>query len=122
MKIVYNSLIPFKGFNCINIFGILFVRNEYKEQPILGETVTHEAIHTKQMQEMGYLLFYILYFVEWLVRLIILGVQRGKYSFKDCCIKAYYNVSFEREAYLWQSDYSYLASRKHYAWLKYLKK
>ena len=30
MKIVYNKLIPFKGFKCINLFGVLFVRDGMK--------------------------------------------------------------------------------------------
>lgn len=31
MKIIYNKLIPFKGFIAINLFGIIFVRKEYKK-------------------------------------------------------------------------------------------
>ena len=26
MKVIYNNIIPFKGFKCINLFGVLFVR------------------------------------------------------------------------------------------------
>ena len=28
MKIIYNNVIPFKGFTAINLFGILFARRE----------------------------------------------------------------------------------------------
>lgn len=30
MNVIYNSIIPFKGYIAINIFGILFARKEYK--------------------------------------------------------------------------------------------
>ena len=28
MKIIYNNIIPFKGFKCINLFGVLFARKD----------------------------------------------------------------------------------------------
>ena len=49
MKVIYNSLIPFKGFSAINLFGIVFARKEYKE--LSRRTLNHEAIHTAQMKE-----------------------------------------------------------------------
>lgn len=30
MKVIYNNLIPFKGYKAINIFGLVFVRKEAK--------------------------------------------------------------------------------------------
>lgn len=101
MKIIYNKLIPFKGFCAINLLGILFVRSEYKNR--LNEiTFNHEAIHTAQMKELGFLLFYILYLIEWVIRLFKKG-------------NAYRNISFEKEAYAHQRDINYLYNRKHYA-------
>lgn len=32
MKIIYNKLIPFKGFYAISLFGLLFVRDEKGER------------------------------------------------------------------------------------------
>lgn len=26
MRVIYNRLIPFKGYKCVNLFGVLFVR------------------------------------------------------------------------------------------------
>ena len=26
MKVIYNKIIPLKGYKCINLFGVLFVR------------------------------------------------------------------------------------------------
>ena len=83
MKIVRNHLIPFKGFIAINLFGVLFARHE----AYISETVlNHKEIHTAQMKELGYVLFYVIYLIEWLIRLFLPG-------------NAYRNISFEREAY-----------------------
>ena len=104
MKIVYNKFIPFKGFSAINIFGIIFAR---KGSVITPRTINHEKIHTAQMRELGYIGFYVLYFLEWLYRL---AVDTNR---------AYRAISFEVEAYANQYDYSYLESRKPYAmWRK----
>ena len=62
MKVIYNSLIPFKGFIAINLFGIVFARKEYKE--LSRRTLNHEAIHTAQMKEMLYVFFYLWYVIE----------------------------------------------------------
>lgn len=104
MKILYNNLIPFKGFTAINLFGIVFARKEYKE--LSQRTINHEAIHMAQMRELLYVFFYIWYLIEWLIKLF----RYGK--------KAYENISFEREAYTYQYDYTYLHRRKRYAWLR----
>lgn len=104
MKIVYNKFIPFKGFGAINLFGVIFARKECKVTP---RTINHEKIHTAQMRELGYIGFYVLYFLEWLYRLVV-DTNR-----------AYRTISFEVEAYEHQYDYKYLESRKPYAmWRK----
>lgn len=101
MKVIYNSLIPFKGFSAINLFGVVFVR---KGTLISQRLLNHESIHTAQMREMLFIGFYIWYLVEWLIKLFRYGR------------KAYENISFEREAYTYQYDYTYLNRRKHFAW------
>lgn len=100
MKTIVNQLIPPKGFCAINLFGVLFIRSEVKE--ISRITLNHEEIHTAQMKELGYVLFYLIYVVEWLVRLFKPG-------------NAYRNISFEKEAYTHQYDIVYLSKRKHFA-------
>lgn len=102
MKIIYNSVIPFRGFCAINLFGILFAR---KGARISDVTLNHEEIHTVQMKELWYVPFYILYFFEWLYRL----TQGGN---------AYRNISFEREAYENEKDLGYLQSRPRFAMWK----
>lgn len=108
MKIVYNSLIPIKGFSAINLFGVVFARKEFKELGL--RTLNHEAIHTAQMKELLYIGFYIWYLIEWLVKLFRYG-RKG----------AYRNIRFEREAYMHQYNYDYLSRRKYYAWWKMIK-
>lgn len=104
MKIVYNNSIPFSGFKCINICGILFVRNG----KVMNEKdINHELIHTEQMKEMLYVFFYLWYFVEWLIRLFCKG-------------NAYRNISFEREAYDYDDNLNYLNEREPFAWMKCL--
>jgi hypothetical protein len=105
MKIIYNSLIPFKGFSAINLFGVLFVR---KGIVIDDRLLRHENIHTKQMKELGYVFFYLWYVLEWVLKLFKYG------------LKSYYNISFEREAYAKENELLWLSDRKRYAFLKYL--
>lgn len=104
MKVIKNNLIPLKGFLAINLFGILFVRDNAE---ISERTIRHESIHTRQMQELLYIVFYLIYIIEWFVRLFMIG-------------NAYRNISFEKEAYENQYNESYLKERKSFAWAKYL--
>lgn len=108
MKIVRNKFIPFTGFSAINLFGILFVREDVS---ITDQLLNHERIHSEQMKEMLYIPFYIWYFIEWLIRLFI--ISSGS---------AYRSISFEQEAYAKESDFSYLSERKSFSWIKYLRK
>lgn len=106
MKIVYNRFIPIgKNFLAINIFGILFAKGKCD-----SITVNHEMIHSAQMKETAYIFFYLLYVIEWIVRIICYRSN----------MKAYYSLSFEREAYENQANMNYLPHRKPYAFLKYL--
>lgn len=121
MKIIRNKLIPFPGYKCINLFGILFVKNNAKIDEV---TINHEAIHSRQFVELMALAavflviiqwwfiffapftFYVWYLVEWLIRL-----PKGD---------AYRNISFEREAYANEGDFSYLKVRGWFNFLNYI--
>ncbi|CAG5003655.1 hypothetical protein DYBT9275_03201 [Dyadobacter sp. CECT 9275] len=72
--------------------------------------LNHECIHLRQQLEMGILLFYVWYFVEYLIRL---AQFRGHYL-------AYLNISFEREAYRNEKDQEYLIRRGLWAFLEFL--
>lgn len=104
MKIIRNNILPFKGFSAINLFGVLFVRKNAR----LGEkTLNHERIHTAQWRELWYVGFLLWYLVEWIVRL-----PKGN---------AYRNISFEREAYANDDNFTYLETRRRFAFVKYMK-
>ena len=106
MRTIINKFLPFPGFRFFNFFGILFVR-ENNTNAIKAEDYNHEAIHTAQMKELLYVFFYIIYFLEWLYRLI--------FHTKT----AYIGISFEKEAYENESNLNYLNTRKHFAqWRK----
>lgn len=108
MKIIRNRFIPFNGFIAMNLFGVLFVR-EYAE--LSGHTINHERIHTAQMLELLVLPFYFLYVTEWLYRVLFTKDRFSK--------RAYFNLSFEKEAYRNQQNKHYLKNRKLYAmWRK----
>lgn len=111
MKIVYSKYIPFKGFFAINLFGILIVRkNKDGSYPrVSRRTLYHESIHTEQMKEMLYIFFYIWYFIEWILRLILPPYKT-----------AYRDVSFEEEARTNEDNPYYLKRRRHYSWISYL--
>lgn len=106
MIIIRNNIIPFPGFAAINLFGILFIR---KDVTVTDRMLNHERIHTAQMKEMLFIFFYVWYLVEWIVRLFINGPE-----------DAYYNISFEQEAYKNDNNLKYLETRKHFSWFKYI--
>ena len=110
MNVVYNRIIPVKGFSAINLFGVVFARKEF--EPLHKSTIRHEAIHTAQAKEMLFVFFYVWYIIEWLIRLI-------QYRDKK---EAYRSISFEREAYTKMYRVDYLEERRLFAWIKYLKK
>ena len=112
MKIIRNKYIPFPGFRAINLFGILFVRDN---AVIDEETIRHETIHTKQMQEMFYIFFYLWYFIEYVYRVCWYAWKVNKPKAKS----AYHAISFEREAYANENDTEYLKNRKSWNWTKY---
>lgn len=72
--------------------------------------LNHERIHLRQQLEMGLILFYIWYFAEYFFRLI---------QYRDHAL-AYYNISFEREAYRNECDQQYLAKRGIWRFFYYL--
>ncbi|MDE6754024.1 MAG: hypothetical protein K2J82_05350 [Muribaculaceae bacterium] len=105
MKIIYNKILPFgRRYYAINLFGILFAKG-----PCDKVMLNHERIHTAQMKELGYIFFYIIYILEWLVRLF-----QKRNSFR-----AYRSISFEQEAYDNENNLSYLSHRHKYNFLDY---
>lgn len=105
MKVIRCPLVP-KGF-CVNLFGTAWTRDT---SWIDEKVINHERIHSAQQLELLWIPFYVLYLLEWLYRL----VQHKHWK------KAYFAISFEREAYAHGDNLSYLKHRRPYSWIKML--
>lgn len=108
MRIIHNNILPPKGYKAITILNVIFVR---KGCDMTMEGVNHENIHWEQEKELMIVGFYLLYIMEFFLRLI--RMRRWH--------KAYRSISFERECYENEADLNYLKSRKHHAWIKFIK-
>lgn len=115
IKIIYNSIIPFKGYCAITVFNCIFARNEYKEHGISERTINHESIHMAQSMDFGinfcgYFIFYIWYLLEWIFKL-----PSALFGYAP-----YRSISFEQEAFVNEDNFEYLKNRKRFEWTKYL--
>ena len=116
MKIVVNNLIPFKGYAYINLFGIIFTRNkDYKLSPI---SKNHELIHTLQMKYLLYVFFYLIYVLEWIIKVFISIFIKSNNT--NILNYAYHSISFEQVAYNNEKDLTYLNNANPYEWIKYI--
>src|SRR5690606_40744118 len=85
MILISKYMVP-KGYTGITLFPFVFLKDRsFKEDLVL---VNHERIHLKQQLELLVLPFYLIYCLEFLVRL---------FQYKSWHL-AYRNISFEREA------------------------
>lgn len=104
MRVIRNSILPIgKGFGAINLFGVLFAKTDMN---LTREVINHEKIHTAQMRELLYVPFYLIYVLEWLIRLV---------QFRGKVYESYYNISFEKEAYRHGEDLDYLKHRRRFS-------
>lgn len=112
MKVIYNDYLPLGKFVAMNIFGVLFVRRHARHL-LTPKLINHELIHSRQQRELLYIFFFILYFAEYIVRLVQTGFHPQK---------AYLSISFEREAYHYEGELLYLSHRKPFAFLSFYKR
>lgn len=94
----------------IALFPYIILREKYRDGGDWwvergNRTINHESIHFQQALELGVILFYFLYVLEFLLKL---PFYKGG---------AYRNISFEREAYDNDDNLEYLSSRKRYNWI-----
>lgn len=109
MILISKYIVP-KGYLGITIFPFMFLKTKaLKGNAVL---VNHEKIHLRQQLELLIIPFYIIYMIEFLIRLI----QYRKWHL------AYRNISFEREAYKNEKDLDYLKSRPLYNTIYYIRK
>ena len=109
MKVVYNYIIPVKGYLAMTVFPFIFARKDVRE--LNRVDINHETIHGKQQVEMLWIFFFLWYCLEYVIRWICYGFDNKK---------AYNNISFEQEAYLNETDFNYVLNRKHFSWVRYL--
>lgn len=130
MIIITNKFIPFGDYETINLFGVLFTKGY-----VCMKERNHEKIHTEQIKECSVLsfviigllccilnlsifwillspiTFYVLYFLEYFIIRFFHKKQ----------INAYYDISFEEEAYANEDDFNYIKDRCPFSWIKYVK-
>jgi hypothetical protein len=132
MKTVKNKFIPFGKFKAIMLFGVVF----YKGSKLTQTQYNHEFYHMMQWRDVttivavplvfisamfGWfwllaipLIYYVIYILEWLIRLVIV---------KDA-IEAYKSISFERDAREYEhiifGDCTAEKSWYSFGWLKQL--
>ena len=146
MKIIENRFIPFKGFTCMNILGLLFVR---KGESLGANDYCHEGIHTYQQYEIiavsaiislilcnifqswWYILGvgvmpFALYVLGFILEMVIPPYHnvKGPTGFlnkvKKVWLDAYRDNCFEREANQNEWVDNYIAVRPLFAWVKYI--
>ena len=106
----------------MTVFGTIFRREEYRGRPVSQTTLNHEGIHVCQSEDfipnkknnkfVWFIKFYLLYFIEWLIKLIC-----NIFYWK---IRAYRSISFEQEACSNQNNLGYQEIRKRFAWAKHI--
>lgn len=96
-------------FRGMAIFPFIFIRNKaLKKDKVI---INHEKIHLRQQIEMLCCFFFLWYIIEYFYHLIRLKDRD----------KAYRSISFEKEAYNNEHDFSYLQKRSFLNFFKYLK-
>lgn len=109
LKKVYNNIIPFKGYLALTIFPWVFIRKNAKQR-FTDKVERHETTHAYQQMETIWIFFFLIYGLEYLVKLLI------TFSHK----KAYRSISFEQEAYLHEDEIHYNLFRDDYEWTNYV--
>ena len=115
MKVIYNSIIPFSGYAYINLFGCIFTRK--KTLKLSEKVINHESIHSLQGKYLLWIFFYLIYFIEWIVKIpisLFYKTKRGKLNY------AYRSISFEQVAYYNENNLDYLRTANPYEWIKYV--
>ncbi|MEW7290384.1 hypothetical protein [Aquimarina sp. 2304DJ70-9] len=108
MRIVVNKYLIGRHFVGLALWPFIVVKDSFlKEDEIF---INHEKIHIRQQAELLVLPFYILYFAEYIIRVV-------QYRNSQ---QAYRNISFEREAYYNEDDLDYLKKRRPWSFIKYL--
>ncbi len=108
MILISKYLVP-KGYTGVAIYPFVLLKyHRLKSDAVL---INHERIHLRQQVELLVIPFYIIYMLEFVLRLVQYRAWK----------KAYINISFERECYKNEENLDYLQTRKFWQFLKYLR-
>ncbi|WP_103864429.1 MULTISPECIES: hypothetical protein [Aquimarina] len=108
MPVVVNKYLIGRHFVGIALWPFIVVKNSFLKDD--EAFINHEKIHLRQQAELLVVPFYVLYFIEYIIRCI-------QYRNSQ---QAYRNISFEREAYYNEDNLDYLKTRKIWSFIKYL--
>jgi len=110
LKRVYCKHFPPSGYMALTLWPWVFIREKARER-YTAKVDRHETTHALQQIETLLVFFLIIYGLEYVIKLVICGFDHSR---------AYYSISFEQEAYLWESNPGYNYIRKHYAWMRFV--
>lgn len=104
-------VIPFifpSSFNALAIWPFIILReSELRQDDIL---LYHERIHLRQQVELLWIFFFLIYFAEFLAKIVIYRKLK----------LAYRNISFEREAYNYERASNYLKDKPLWNFINYI--
>ncbi|MGI9547736.1 MAG: hypothetical protein ACR2MM_10890 [Flavobacteriaceae bacterium] len=107
MILVFRHLF-YRNYVGLSLWPFIILKNtDLKRDLVL---INHEKIHLQQQKELLIIPFYLLYFIEWIIRSLLY------FDF----YKGYQNISFEREAYFNEKNLNYLNQRPAFGFLKYV--
>lgn len=100
-------ILPNLSVNAMAVYPFILLKNKAQKKD--KELINHEKIHLRQQLELLLFAFYFLYLINYLF-------NRLKYKNH---YQAYYNISFEKEAYKHEKNLNYLSNRKWYNWINF---
>lgn len=110
LKKVISRYFPFSGYIAMTFYPWIFIRKELEHK--YNERIDrHESTHGLQQIETLWILFIVIYCLEFVVKLPLCDFN---------IIKAYKSISFEQEAYEHEEETYYNEVRHLYAWVKYI--
>ncbi len=107
MIVVFPKLIA-KSFSAVTIYPFVFIKHKAAKTDYV--LLNHEYIHLQQQKELLWVIFFVWYILEYLIKL---AYYRNTYL-------AYRHISFEREAYFFENDLDYLHKRPWFSFIKFL--
>jgi len=102
-------ILPKLSANAMAIFPFILLKSKAQKQDQI--LINHEQIHLQQQLELFVFPFYFFYLLNYCINLV---KYRNHYQ-------AYFNISFEKEAYHFEKDLNYLSKRKWCSWIKFLR-